>query len=180
MLGFHRWCQLLILFLVEVVIGIGDGDLAAWGRWLCFWKDTCKTETTTTVELALTFKSVRILSERELRLKRDKFSASKMGELTLVEGGAVIYTCLPGWVFMQWMTALQKACLIFNAATIEHSTIWLVFIINRIPQWLTEIWLVSKSLYGHVLLSECWIKAELVSSIGATCPRWRTHVGILT
>ena len=49
-----------------------------------------------TVELVPTFKSVRILSERESRLKRDKFSASKMGELTLVEGGAAIYTCLPG------------------------------------------------------------------------------------
>ena len=49
-----------------------------------------------TVELVPTFKSVRILSERESRLKRGRVFASKIGQLTLTEGGAIIYTRLPG------------------------------------------------------------------------------------
>ena len=47
------------------------------------------------VELVPILKSVRILNEKESRLKRSRIFASKMGELTLAEVGTAIYTCLP-------------------------------------------------------------------------------------
>ena len=51
--------------------------------------NTCKTKTTVinTMELASTLKSIKILNERVSKVNRDRISSSKIGELTLVEGG---------------------------------------------------------------------------------------------
>ena len=57
-------------------------------RYLVFENITCKTEIIVIdmVELILKLKSMRILSERESSVKRDRVFSSKISELTLVDG----------------------------------------------------------------------------------------------
>ena len=91
------------------------GNWVTWWRWLGFWKDTCKIETiiVDTVKFIPTLKSVRILSEKESRVKRDKVLASESKNLPLKEDDLVFIKVT--WVVFpcsEWLLCKKRVSLV--------------------------------------------------------------------